>query len=74
MGNANKLSEYVLGFLTAIVKSDSVLMESDSIIQLCRGLRDFQDEVDEKMAKLEKAVSVYINRANEVFYFTQDEI
>lgn len=26
------------------------------------------------MARLEKAVSLYINRANEVFYFNQDEI
>ena len=64
----------MLNFLLEISRSDSVLVEADTIANFCRGLRDFEDEIEEKMTKLETVVCQYINKANEVFYYNQEEI
>ena len=64
LGNGNRLSDLVLHFVANLTKPDSIILDSDTLTYLCRGLRDFQDEVEEKMTRLEKAVSFYINKAN----------
>lgn len=42
----NRLSDLVMHFLMTIMQPEAIILESDSITQLCRGLRNFEDEIN----------------------------
>ena len=66
-----KLAECIVNFLWDISSSDNITLENQKIVRFCMGMHEFIDEIDKKMSKLEKTVALYINRANEVFYWKQ---
>lgn len=70
ISNNARLSGHVIHFLEDLVQAnDNLVIETEKIEEFCMNLKEFEDEVEKKLIKLEQSVVMYLKAVNEVFHY-----